>query len=38
MEQRKCQAIGWPLERSAVFEEFGARDDDKFGSNEPSGF
>src|SRR3954470_13080837 len=38
VEQRKCQAIGRPPERGAVFEQVGARDDDEFGSNEPSGF
>ena len=37
MEQGKCQAIGRLLEGSAIFEKVGARDDDEFGGNEPSG-
>src|SRR5580704_14956720 len=38
VEQRKCQAIGRPLEGGRVFKQVGARDDNEFGSNEPSGF
>ena len=38
VEQRKCQAIGRPLEGGTVFKQVGARDDNEFGSNEPSGF
>jgi len=35
VEQRKCQAIDRPLEGGTLFEQIGACDDDKFGSNEP---
>src|SRR5436305_789587 len=38
VEQRKCQAIGRPLERGTVFQQVGASDHNEFGSNEPSGF
>src|ERR1700738_1676783 len=38
VEQPKCQASGRPLEGGTVFKQVGARDDDEFGSNEPSGF
>ena len=38
VEQRKCQAIDRPLEGGTLFEQIGACDDDKFGSNEPNGF
>src|SRR4029077_19792930 len=38
VEQRKCQAIGRPLEGGTVFKQVGARDDNEFGSNKPSGF
>ena len=38
MEKRKCQAIGWAPEGATPFQQIGARDNDKFGGNEPGGF
>ena len=38
MEKRKCQAIGRAPEGATLFQQIGARDDDKFGGNEPGGF